>query len=259
MPFTFAVAEYADMIYVYGFCDGNSVHAIAEYQQRFLNRRIPTRRVFTRVYQTLRDTGTLHGVRIAAERDVNEGVDEEEGFVQMVQSSPGASTRRIARRLPVPHTCVWKTLHAEGMYPYHEQRVQHLGPGDFAERLEFCKWLNGRRQLHRYILFTNEAQFNRNGLNNTHNSHVWADENSHATVESNFQLRFSVSVWCAVLDDQLIGPFVLEGRLTGEAYLRFPQEELPRLLEDVPLNKRGRMYFQHDGAPPHSSREVRIS
>jgi nitrate reductase beta subunit len=46
--------------------------------------------VFTRVYQTLRDTGTLPGVRIAAERDVNEGVDEEEGIVQMVQSSPRA-------------------------------------------------------------------------------------------------------------------------------------------------------------------------
>jgi len=48
----------------------------------------------------------------------------------------------------------------------------------------------------------------------------------------------------------------LEGRLTGEAYLRFLQEELPRLLEDVPLNKRGSMYFQHDGAP-HFSREIR--
>ena len=53
--------------------------------------------MFTRVYQTLRDTGTLPGFRIAAERDVNEGVDEEEGIVQMVQSSPRASTRRIAR------------------------------------------------------------------------------------------------------------------------------------------------------------------
>jgi len=86
---------------------------------------------------------------------------------------------------------------------------------------------------------------------------MWANENPHATVESNFQQRFSVNVWCAVLDDQLIGPFTLEGRLTGEAYLRFLQEELPRLMEDVLLNKRGCMYFQHDGAPPHSSREVR--
>jgi len=67
------------MIYVRRVCDGNSVNAVAEYQQRFPNRRIPTRRVFNPVYQTLRDTGTLTGVRIAAERDVNEGVDEEEG------------------------------------------------------------------------------------------------------------------------------------------------------------------------------------
>jgi len=137
MPFTFSVAECADMIYMYGFSDGYSVQAVAEYQQRFPNLRIPTRRVFTRVYQTLGDTGTLPGVRIAAERDANEGVDKEEGIVQMVQSSPRASTRRIARRLHVPHTRVWRTLHAEGMYPYHVQRVQHLGPGDFAERLEF--------------------------------------------------------------------------------------------------------------------------
>ena len=104
------------MIYVYGFCDGNSVRAVAEYQRRFPNRRIPTRKVFTRVYQTMRDTGTLPGVRIADERDVDESVGEE-GIVQMVQSSPRAITRRIARRLRVPHTRVCRTLHAEGMYP----------------------------------------------------------------------------------------------------------------------------------------------
>jgi len=111
--------------------------------------------------------------------------------------------------------------------------VQYLRPGDFAERLEFCKWFNGSCELHLYILFTDESQFNHDGVNNTHNSHVWAHVNPHATVESNFQQCFSVNVWCAVLDDQLIGSFILEGRLTGEAYLRFLQEELPRLLEDV--------------------------
>jgi len=78
------------------------------------------------------------GVRIAAEHDVKEGADEE-GIVQMVQSSPRARTRRIARRLRVPHKRVWRILRAEGMNPYHVQRVQHLRPGDFAESLEFCK------------------------------------------------------------------------------------------------------------------------
>ena len=196
MPCTFSVAEYADMIYVYSFCDGNSINAIAEYQQHFPNLRIPTQRVFTWVYQTLWDTSTLPGIRIAAEHDVNEGV-EEEGIVQTVQSSPRASMWRIVRRLCVPYMRVWSALHAEVMYPCHMKQVQHLRPGDIAERLEFCKWLSGSRQLHRYILFTDKAQFNRDGVNNTHKSHVWADENPHTTVESNFQLRFSVCVVCS--------------------------------------------------------------
>ena len=68
--------------------------------------------------------------------------------------------------------------------------------------------------------------------------------------------RLRVNVWCAVLDDQLTGPFILEVRLTREAYFRCLREEFPRISDDVPLNKRGRMYLQHDGAP-HSSREVR--
>ena len=138
------------------------------------------------VYQALQDTGRLPGVRIAAERGVNAGVNEE-GIVRMVHRSPRTSTRRIARCLRVPHMRVWRTLHAEGMYPYLVQRVQQLRPGDFAERLNFRKWLDGSRQLHRYIMFTDEAQFNHDGVNNTHKSHVWGDENPHTTVESNFQ------------------------------------------------------------------------
>jgi len=237
-----------------GFVTG-IVLAVAEYQQRFPNRRIPNRRVFIGVYQALRDTGRLPGVRIAFERGVNEGVNEE-GIVRMVHRSPRTSTQRIVRRLRIPHTRVWRTLHAERMYPYHVQQVQHLPPDDLAERLNFCKWLNGSREVHPYIMFTDDAQFNRDGVNNTHNAHVWGDENPHATVESNFQQRFSVNVWCAVLDEQLKGPLILEGGLTGETYLRLLQEELPQVLEDVHLNKRSRMFFQHDGAPPHSSRGV---
>ena len=70
----------------------------------FQNRRIPTRRVFTRVYQALRNTGTFRDVRVAAERDVNEDVDGQENAAQMVERSPRASVRRITRRLDIPQT-----------------------------------------------------------------------------------------------------------------------------------------------------------
>jgi len=45
-------------------------------------------------------------------------------------------------------------------------------------------------------------------------------------------------------------------RMTGQNYLHFLQNELPKQLEDVPLATRIAMYFQHDGAPSHYTRHV---
>jgi len=60
-------------------------------------------------------------------------------------------------------------------------------------------------------------------------------DNPHGTVESNYQHRFSVNVWCGVTGDQLIGPYILPQRLTGDNYANSLQKELPALLENVPL------------------------
>jgi hypothetical protein len=61
---------------------------------------------------------------------------------------------------------------------------------------------------------------------------------------------------CGVLHDQLLGPLVFPGCLTGAVYLQFLQEKLPQLLEDLPLVVRYRTVFQHDGTPPHFNRAV---
>jgi hypothetical protein len=54
----------------------------------------------------------------------------------------------------------------------------------------------------------------------------------------------------------LIGPVILEDRMTGQNYLEFLQNELPEQLEDILLATGIAMYFQHDGAPPHYTRLV---
>jgi hypothetical protein len=146
-------------------------------------------------------------------------------------------------------------LNENRLNPYHLQKVQHLQPKDPAHRLDFCNRLNENWHLYRYILFIDEAQFTRDGINNIHNSHVWAGLNPHPTVKTNYQHRFIINLWSGILHDQLNGPFVFPGRLTGAVYLQFSQE-LPQLLEDVPLAMRYRMVFQQDGAPPHFIRAV---
>ena len=58
------------------------------------------------------------------------------------------------------------------------------------------------------ICFTEEAHFTRDGVNNKRNSHLWYRDNPHGIVENNYQHRFSVNVWCGVIGDQLIGPYI---------------------------------------------------
>jgi len=65
-----------------------------------------------------------------------------------------------------------------------------------------------------------------------------------------------VNVWCGVLGNKLIGPFVFDNNLTGNAYEVFLRNELPGLLEDIPLMIRSQMYFLHDGAPQYYTRQL---
>jgi len=175
----------------------------------------------------------------------------------MVQRSPRLSTRIMASRIGISRMQVWRTLHEEDLYPYHDQRVQHLEPGDHAQRLDLCHWTTAHPELLSVILFTDEASFTRDDINNTRNVHTWSHENPHETRVTNFQRKFSVNVWCGLLGNRLIGPFVFDSNLTGNTYEAFLRNELPGLLEDIPLMIRSQMYFQHDGAPPHYTRHVR--
>jgi hypothetical protein len=102
--------------------------------------------------------------------------------------------------------------------------------------------------LHRLILFTDEATFTRDGINNNRNSHRWSHENPNAIVETDFQHHFSANVWYGIISDQVIGPIILENCLTGQTYVEFLPSTWPGLLEDVPLATWAGMYIQHDGA-----------
>jgi hypothetical protein len=142
-----------------GFCDGNARAAVEEYQRRFPDRRIPSIRVFTRIHQTLRDTGCLPSFAVHSERPVGGTINTRENILDMVQRSPRSSTRRM----------------------------------------NFCHWIQAHPELLDVILFTDEACFTRDGVNNSRNVHTWSHDNPHATSVTNFQKRFSVNVWCGVV------------------------------------------------------------
>lgn len=104
-----------------------------------------------------------------------------------------------------------------------------------------------------------ESQFTRDGITNCRNLHKWCikGENPKLKRASTFQVRFSVNVWAGLMDDTLIGPIILPRTLNAERFLELLSEDLPSLLEDVPLTIRRRLFLQMDGCPAHYATSVR--
>jgi len=102
--------------------------------------------------------------------------------------------------------------------------------------MDLCQCGNAHPELLNAILFTDEASFTRDGINNLRNIHTWAHCNPHVTWVTYFERRFSLNVWCGMLGKRLIGPFVFDNNLTGNTYEAFMRKELPGLLEDKEPN-----------------------
>ena len=118
MPHIFTNAEYAEMMYVYGFCDGSATAAVEEYRRRFPMPQIPNRRVFYKVFNTLRECSMLPSAHVSSEGVRKQIREEQEDILYMVQRSPTTSTRRLSARIGVSRTRVWRTLHEDGLYPF---------------------------------------------------------------------------------------------------------------------------------------------
>jgi hypothetical protein len=56
---TFSNKEHAAITYMDGFCDDNAQAAVEEYQQQFPDHRVPDRRVFSNVYESISQTGAI--------------------------------------------------------------------------------------------------------------------------------------------------------------------------------------------------------
>lgn len=259
MPFT--NAEAYDMLNMYFQSLENAVIASREYAMRFPQRRHYSREVFSRLARRLRETGNVQPIqrplRIRRTRNEVNIIN----VLAYVQYDPTLSTRKISLDLGVPKTNVHEILQTNSMHPYHIVLHQALNDTDYDRRLDFCHWLlNMIRENPNFlsrILWTDEATFTNAGGVNLHNMHYWSEQNPHWMRQVDFQNRWSLNVWCGILEEKIIGPHFFDQTLNGARFLDFLATFLPPLLEEVSLQTRTNMWIQLDGCPAHYYRNVR--
>lgn len=256
----FTNAEKADMLRCFYLSNDNCRQAANMYVNQYPDRRQPHWNTFLNLHTSLVRYGSFKKIKNVRNRNINlndaEG-DDEVNILAYFRANPTSSTRIAVQELGITRYKIMKVLKKHKMKPYKIRLVQNLQPLDLQKRMNFCNWvLNTGRQYLSHILWTDEANFHRNGVFNKHNCHFWDNVNPRRIQQTRCQIRFSTNVWIGVIEDQLLGPYFYNGTLTQNRYLNFLETEFQEYLDNLPLAIRTQMWFQHDGAPPHNAQSV---
>ncbi|EZA53585.1 hypothetical protein X777_06941 [Ooceraea biroi] len=169
MP-AFSFQELADIHFYYGRANGNALAARRLYSEAFPNRRLPYHTTFTRIHQHLREHGKFEISRNNAGRDRVVRTPQIEELYTVFRKL----LQQIRGELQIP--CKFQN---QPYGEYYTTTNNILTISNCARNPQFMS----------LILFTDKAQFARDGIQNFHNSHIWAVENPHAVQQSKHQQR----------------------------------------------------------------------
>lgn len=267
-PYVYTAREYGMMLMCLGEASGNAAEALRIYRRRYPHARHPSdSRIITQAYQRVLENRPIAPSTSGGGRQLDVRVEEQ--VLDVLHRDPRLGTRSAAKRLrrrhgrPVAsHATIHNILRRNRMRPYKVHRVQALLPVDRVRRTDYCRWLLQREEASpgfiQNVLWTDESTFTRNGMWNRRNAHIWSVENPRACQETGHQTRWSVNVWGGIYKNLILGPVFLPARMTGASYLEFLNGEFTEELDEhIAVTDLRRMWFQHDGAPPHVTRPVR--
>ncbi|CAL1678200.1 unnamed protein product [Lasius platythorax] len=252
-------SEVVDVLLVLGECLQNYREASRVYRNRYPERKHPNHSEIRYLEQRARQ-GHL---RRYQEHRVYNNEDDVRVLVILatIHLNPHTSSRVMAREIGISKTTILRILKKVKYHPYHITLTHTLSQLDMQLRVQFCHWaqqmIRADPNFFYNFMFSDESTFKNNNVLNRHNCHYWSNVNPiwHRQIDN--QHRWSVNVWCGIINGYLIGPYFFDGNVNGENFLEFLRNHLPQLLEDVDLHTRQRMWIQLDGAPPHYAAIVR--
>lgn len=180
-----------------------------------------------------------------------------------IQENPHNSIRKIQQEHGLSYGTTQRILKRHlKFHPYKVKLVHKLNEDDPDRRLQFSEIMmnriNADPQLLNRIIFSDEATFFLNGSVNRHNMSYWSDTNPHWIMDTrSTQWPQKIMVWAGIMNNRIIGPFFIEGNLTGDMYEDLLRVAIIPAIQDVVGEDFDQTWFQQDGAAPHYKRSVR--
>lgn len=196
--------ETVDILLVLGECQHNYRRAEVLYAERFPTRQHPNASVIRNIEIKSRNRNVCRKRRSHHELEFDNNNPRMITVLAMIYDNPHISLREIERTVGIPKSTASRYLRGAKYHPYHVSVNQALSDVDCRKRLFFCQWALQRirddADFFKYVLFSDEATFHSTGILNRHNSHYWSAVNPHWMQEIDNQHRWSVTVWCGIVN-----------------------------------------------------------
>lgn len=247
-----------DLIAIYGYFGKIVERTCREFNLKYPHLPSMTRKKFARIKRNFCDFGKVDKP-LARKKPVTEDEVNQVAVLGYFEAHPRKSIRNASADLGLSYATVQRILHHHKIHPYSFIRLQKLHPGDYQRRVEFCEnFLIEAQEDENFlqrIIWTDEAKFCQRGVFNRRNRHFYARENPHMVLEVENQRKFSLNVFCMLMDNRF-WYFIYNENLNGDRYIDIIRNVVEEFVDDLPLRVADSCWYQMDGAPAHSTRAV---
>lgn len=223
------------------FFGGNSVEAVRNlFMVDFENRPVPAVSTVRKIISNFEKYGCVSPRRHKKSPLVPnmEVQNLEIDICANAEVNPTQSSRAMAEQFGVDPKKVRSILKKHGYHSYKLQKSHQLFPEDQFRRMEFCETVmeksNRDPQFIKNILFTDESTFPLQGRHNPSVNRCWSRENPHKTYVARTQYPEKLNVWSGLLGRHIVGPFFLNGNLTGQKYLDLLRNQVIPAIRQLP-------------------------
>ncbi|KAL5246255.1 hypothetical protein ACI65C_013663 [Semiaphis heraclei] len=110
------------------------------YRERFPTRNQPSRMIFSRLVNKLRETGHFPDGKHKSHTKNVTNISAEENIMTYFTEFLNASLSKATLDLGIPKTSIYRVLKRLNMFPYKIHIVQHLRVTDYDKRMNFIAW-----------------------------------------------------------------------------------------------------------------------
>lgn len=229
------------------------------FQENFVDRPTPSLKTLHRIIHNFESVGCLQPKH---HKNVEVGLNPDRELKEIMicaiaNDNPTVSTKQIADEVDLSRSTVKRILKKNGFRSRKVTKTHELFPEDQFRRMTFCETMmeltNNNENFLRNIVFTDESTFPLLGRWNPMHVRYWSRENLHRAFELRTQYPQKLNVWGGILGEHVIGPFFIEGNLSGRKYLNLLQQQIVPEIRNAVGDRFGDIWFQQDGCPAHNS------